>query len=273
MHQGTIYEALSYAIPFLLRIVQLPNAPNRQKVFSFLGSILDEYDYLLSDNEVLQNELSSDDQLHNRASPGFRAVLLSTRAALLAGCPHYVTLLEDSDPDIQQTAANLLAELHEKLPETEPIFRRALADTTNPKQKSILLTALAILWVKHDGETSIGHKPLTEADQQFLMGFMRNPSEAPDVRFAAAVEAVRLWGEAVIDEAMPIMFQGLAFISGKTMKVDPEARGLLNQFSAALIAIGSQAIPGKRSQIIGQSTVSNPDSRWKMLLHAYNYVR
>ena len=45
-HQGTVYEATAYAVPFLIELLDSPNTPDRSSVACLLTSIADGSGYL-----------------------------------------------------------------------------------------------------------------------------------------------------------------------------------------------------------------------------------
>jgi len=106
-----------------------------------------------------------------------------------------------------------------------------------------------------------------------LLRYMRAIDESSDVRFAAALEVVRLWGEAFIHEVIPIFNESLVFIGGSTPSVNPETAGLLTKFSRSLSQLTGHGIPGEAMRALTRQAVGNPESRWSTLYMAHSDIK
>jgi hypothetical protein len=53
-HQGTVYEASAYAVPFLLKVLESPETPDKTRVAILLACLADGHSYL--DVHALSNE-------------------------------------------------------------------------------------------------------------------------------------------------------------------------------------------------------------------------
>jgi hypothetical protein len=112
-HQGTVYQATAYAVPFLIELVANPTVPDREAILVLLvhlangHSYLDVHQHLPIFKEVmidptdpgefegqLQQELAGVDDAH---------------AAVRQGYPVYLGLLADPDPQVRSAAAYLVS--------------------------------------------------------------------------------------------------------------------------------------------------------------------
>lgn len=190
-HQGTVYEATAYAVPFLVEL--LPHVPDPWGILYFLSRVAQGNSYL-----EVHGPMPGHDEERDGAE--FREQLGKemswVRAAHEAVYVHhhtYLDLLATGDPDTQITAANLLC----RFPEygdllAPPIITRIRVEET-PAVKAALLIALAYL---NDAETALLAEHL--ATTQPLV-----------VRLGAALGLAYVLEVAVPDEAVMVLVQAL----------------------------------------------------------------
>jgi len=123
-HQNTIYEATSYAVPFLLRMLADPRTPDRTNVLYLLNALA----YGTVDEE--QTTQRQQDWL------------AETRAAIAQGIDLLFAQLDSSDIDTQQVALSTIAMLPSCAESSVKRLRTALASTTDMRLRTHIARAL-----------------------------------------------------------------------------------------------------------------------------------
>lgn len=107
-HQGTIYEATTYAIPFLIRLLEVQAVPDKQRILIYLAMLFTGRSYwsVHKSVSILKDEISK---------PGFDERLkaelewvAATKAAVNAGRDIYVQQLHEVAIEPKIAAAYLL---------------------------------------------------------------------------------------------------------------------------------------------------------------------
>jgi hypothetical protein len=113
-HQGTVYEATSYAVPFLFELAEDVQTPDRVGILGLLGAIASGY----------SDEREWAAKAHNAVADGFD---------VLVGIAH-------DDSDARLAAAYVLAQLQERVTAVGPLLRRLLeAETASSRRAGLVL--------------------------------------------------------------------------------------------------------------------------------------
>lgn len=134
-HQGTVYEATAYAVPFLIELVSNPRTPNRTGILSLLAEIAQGSSYCDSHKpdepsiEVKrQQELSWVRQAHNAVDAGFDS---------------YLQLTQEKD-DLKYAAANVLSRLPNRKVVVAGILQSMFKEASSLKYRCGLLVLLGL---------------------------------------------------------------------------------------------------------------------------------
>jgi hypothetical protein len=107
-HQGTIYEATAYAVPFFLQLLKSEVVPNRHEILIYLARL-----FLGRSYWDVHKQLTS--SLHEAAKPQFAETLRTelswvdaTKQAIRTGKETYLQLLQAKDIGSRIAAAYLL---------------------------------------------------------------------------------------------------------------------------------------------------------------------
>jgi hypothetical protein len=149
IHQGTVYEATRYAVPFLLELIQDSEFPMRNWLLLTLASMAEGYstEYNLREGAYLATE---------------------------TGIPVYLTCLEDDAPDVRISAAYVLGKCARKAEEILPHLHTRLAVETEAVVQANLLETIPKL------------SPPTDA-LSVLEDWLYRPESHPLVRTVAAM--------------------------------------------------------------------------------------
>src|SRR5262249_19965197 len=141
-HQGTVYEATAYAVPFLIELLSNPKVIGKAGILVLLQNLGAGHSYL----KVHQNL----DWYHNeRHQPEFIAQMQrelgwvgAAHLAVLAGSPTYLQLLQHTDAAIRLVVPDTLAVCVERYDEIAPALLARLDVEPDPRVKANLLLAL-----------------------------------------------------------------------------------------------------------------------------------
>ena len=95
-HQGTVYEATAFAVPFLIRILDAPDA-DTAGVLGLLSVIAEGSSYMDVHQRFLPRSKRDTDEVRQQIATELSQVAAS-RTAVAAGIPTYLRLLA-TDPD------------------------------------------------------------------------------------------------------------------------------------------------------------------------------
>lgn len=149
-HQGTVYEATSYAVPFLIELAEDPNTPERIGILELLASIADGSSY----HAVHEPFLSAYGIKLGRKSVVERKKrrelewVSQAHSAVLAGFDTYVEITQEAE-DVRYAAANVLSRLRSRVDEVGQILR-----TMFQQEQSRLYRAGLILLLGEVGDRS-----------------------------------------------------------------------------------------------------------------------
>lgn len=134
-HQGTVYEATAYAVPFLIELVSDPSTPNRVGILSLLAEIAQGSSYCDRHNpdepgfEVKrQQELQWVRQAHNAVDAGFKS---------------YLQLTHEKE-ELKYAAANVLSRLTKRKEVVAGVLRLMFDEASSLKYRAGLLVLLGI---------------------------------------------------------------------------------------------------------------------------------
>lgn len=176
-HQGTVYEATAYAVPFLIELLESDNVPEKNEILVLLGSLASSFD-------------SYPQAIHQKQA----------HEAVACGVKIYVILLDHDDPDVRVGAAYTLFCLPECAPEVQPILQRHLESEGNQHVRASLLLCM---W-------SFSPNLLREYHRLFQER-MKAERESALVKLAAAVALIRSTEDAhsLSPEAMQTVIEAI----------------------------------------------------------------
>lgn len=150
-HQGTVYEATAYAVPFLIELLDDPSTPDRSIVACLLASIADGCGYLevharsewgesawreilAKEGKSLEGEL---DREHKQTS--------SVRGEAIKAIPKLLPFLSDPEPGVRSSVAGGLGAFPEYRGVHLPKLVQALAAETDDEVREKMEESIARL--------------------------------------------------------------------------------------------------------------------------------
>ncbi|MGL4622493.1 hypothetical protein [Chroococcidiopsis sp.] len=190
-HQGTVFEATVYAIPFLIELSQAEAVQDRDKILIYLAHIARGHSYL----EEHQNLLFYSDELDNLE---FQVQIQQETTwarrvnyAVCSGTNIYLNLLEDNDSKLRTAAPYILACCQQRASEIIPHLKHSLAQERSLQVKASLILSLGLL------------EPPQSANIELFLQFL-NCESSDLVRLSAAMTLIRLAKDKTPPEAIAI---------------------------------------------------------------------
>lgn len=206
-HQGTVYEATAYAVPFLIEVLESPSVDCKPDIVHLLQA-------LATGNSYLDVHQHLDGYSKERKTPEFseqvQQELGYVRAAHLAvveGTPLYLRLLHDTNPTLRFLAPYLLAACVERVADIDGEIRRCIVDEVDEAVRASLIIGLNCLWRR---AAPIQSEPFSTADRTGLMAALMKPDQPPLVRLVAALSLAELSGNSPCPEAIPVLRETIA---------------------------------------------------------------
>jgi len=134
-HQGTVYKATAYAVPFLIELVADPGTPNRVGILQLLAAIAEGSSY----REVHGNR-RHDPEFEAKRAQELDDVAKAHRA-VAEGLATFIAITEEKG-DVSLAAAHVLATLPEHAETVAPILRTLLAAEKQANRRAGILLLL-----------------------------------------------------------------------------------------------------------------------------------
>jgi hypothetical protein len=182
-HQGTVYEATAYAVPFLAELLNSDKVTDKNQILLFLSALANGHSYLdvhqhlpLFKSAVAEKTTTA--QWEAQLAQELEWVKKAAEAVKLE-IAVYLRLLADDDSLVRDAAANLLASLGGPEPRTaREIKDRLTAERDQTVRASLLLSLGAVC------------KPESEEHQTIVDLSENDPSSS--VRLAGALSLLRV---------------------------------------------------------------------------------
>jgi hypothetical protein len=183
LHQGNVYEATSYVIPYLIELLSS-------------DVVLDRSDILYSFYTICWVHQEEDD---------LNDATRKTLAAIQKGVETYIALLSGPDRELRATAAFVLPLLAQNNSRSASAILSRLKVETEPEVKAALAWSLGTLIA--DGSTL----PVGDRDEAVaLLGNLIGPTETRQVRFSAAHSLLRGKKAETPSGAVAVLLDGIA---------------------------------------------------------------
>ncbi len=129
-HQGTVYEATAYAVPFLIELLEIESTPDKHNILSYLGTLAEGSSYIDAHKE-LNITCYTEEDLTIRLQQELEWVRI-TRDTVLKAHNVYLGFLSTDNPDIICATAYLLSRFpehaHKFWPKLQEKFETAKND-------------------------------------------------------------------------------------------------------------------------------------------------
>lgn len=204
-HQGTVYEATAYAVPFLIELLTIPAVPDKAgilrllQVIAYGSSYMDVHQHL----DYFRDERQSEEFAEELKLE--RGWVVAAHDAVVLGTPVFLSLLSDFQTTVRTTAPFVLASCAERNEEIIPVLRTHADQEADPIAKASALFAMALLGA-----------PASRPDvHSYLTAGYQDQTSPPMVRFVAALGVTHLAGTAAFSETIPIFRETINLCSDR----------------------------------------------------------
>ncbi|HEU5384106.1 MAG TPA: HEAT repeat domain-containing protein [Ktedonobacteraceae bacterium] len=148
-HQGTVYQASSYAVPFLLELLREETVPEREELLVLLAHLAQGNTYHRQHWHFYTEERKQDPTIHKELEEGIFWVE-KTYEAVSAGLPLYFSLLEDPNPKLRLAALRLLGSLFREAPQIVSLLVKRFDTEHDQRVQASLLFSLGALLARRE---------------------------------------------------------------------------------------------------------------------------
>ena len=147
-HQGTVYEAAAYAVPFLIELLISPSTPDRESVACLLASIASGTGYFdvhardESSRERWQQILANKGKTLEDEFERERVVKEAVRLEAVEALPILVPFLSSREPEVRISIASAFAAYPDLRERYLPLLEVALSNETNEEVKEAMAEAV-----------------------------------------------------------------------------------------------------------------------------------
>ncbi len=210
-HQGTVYEATAYAVPFLIELLQ-ERIPDRHEIVGLLQAVATGSSYL-------DVHGGFDRHRKGRQTSQFQEDLArelqwvkAARDAVMSGLDTYLALAADDDQQLRATLPYLLAVCNEQQERVESVLHDLTSDRSSEEVRASAMLGLLRMRQRLSARDT---RPSASVEQLALIyrARMVQKRETPLVRFIAAECYIESCGNADITEALAVAHQTMSAAS------------------------------------------------------------
>lgn len=142
-HQGTVYEATAYAVPFLIELLLYEEIVCRGEILNLLGLIAWGISYTEQHWDLLPRLSEEERQRSLEGLEQERTWVRNARGAVAAGYDRYVDLLQERDPRLRTDAIGVLVAVKERAAETTRLLWRTVQTDPDPYVRGNAIVGLS----------------------------------------------------------------------------------------------------------------------------------
>ncbi len=148
-HQGTVYQASAYAVPFLLELLRDETMPEREGLLVLLAHLAQGNAYHRQHWQYYSEERKQDPALLAELEEGMFWVE-QTYEAVSAGLPLYCSLLEDPAPKLRMAALRVLGSLSREAAQIISLLVERFSIERDQRVQACLLFTLGALLARQE---------------------------------------------------------------------------------------------------------------------------
>ncbi|HYF66105.1 MAG TPA: hypothetical protein VD886_24965 [Herpetosiphonaceae bacterium] len=206
-HQGTIYQASSHVVPFLLQMLRVPDLPAKMEVLALLGSIASGGPGILADSDWAREAYAKHGRNFEAAVAEWAEYAQQAYAAVWSGLDAYVGFYSDPDPMIRRCVTNLICLLPASAaPDVLPVLETQLSEQTDPDIRADILSQAASFFTRNQ----LINTPLLDSFVGRCRDRAFNQNEDVRVRFASALTALKVSPQQADDQLIQAVLDGAA---------------------------------------------------------------
>ncbi|MGB1288560.1 MAG: HEAT repeat domain-containing protein [Aggregatilineales bacterium] len=170
-HQGTVYEATAYAVPFLIELLESPDFPDKVAMLNYLSTLAQGNSY----HDVHQHLSFFQEEDTSEMNALIAQELQWVKDAREGVYQHYLLyakLLHDDDRHVRLEAVSLIGVFDEHPDTLLPILRRHLASETDIYVRTKIMIALGRILSAHEDSSAAIVEPYLASENPMIMRFM-----------------------------------------------------------------------------------------------------
>lgn len=187
-HQGTVYEATAYTVPFFIEMLDNPNVDGKDGILELLQLLASGSGYLEVHQHLDDNPKQIDSERNRKIIEKEVNHVKRAYDAVVSGYETYIKLLDDQNIDVKIEASWLLSICGEHQVIIEPILRQKLESEHNSYVARNMLTALTYLW-HQNGFRETKEDNFTEEQHDYLKMFLE--SDDIHLRYASLLSLIQ----------------------------------------------------------------------------------
>lgn len=206
-HQGTIYQATSYAIPFLIELLQYEGVPEKHSILSLLRGMGHGHIDSNPSGGWREDGFARSGRDIQAEYALYASYVSLARAAVLAGIPVYLSLTVSIRRQDRIAAVDLLGFLGELPQDILPILFNRLQIETEPDVKAHIVNAAGNLLLPLDNKQRHPYF----AKLQLLLD---SPAEKNIVRFSVATVIAKHKSDISAEKIAAILTKAITYPAG-----------------------------------------------------------
>jgi hypothetical protein len=201
-HQGTIYQASSHIVPFLIQMLRVPELPAKMEVLALLGSIASGGPGILADSDWARESYTKHGRDFEAAVAEWAEYAQQAHEAVCTGLDTYVGFYSDPDSMIRRCVTNLICLLPASAaPDVLPVLETQLSEQTDPDMRADLLSQGASFFTSNQ----LINAPLLNSFVGRCRDRAFNQDEDVRVRFASALTALKVYPQLADDAFIQVV--------------------------------------------------------------------
>lgn len=197
-HQGSIYEATPYVVPFLVALLSDSSVRDKEDLLGLLWLLM--LGQPLADDELLRSLLEQEGRDFDREMALSKSYVKNTVEGIRLGLPVYFALLSDENPKIRMWSAHLLSVFSQDTQETAPRLLSQVGKETDDNVKATAIWALGLLLADSREELSRERIQYME-----LLARLIASAEGLLVRFTSSAFQLKMAGNEAPEEAAELL--------------------------------------------------------------------
>ena len=206
-HQGDVYEATSYAVPFLIRMLESEEALDRDSILAFLQAVATGEAWLSEDHTWMEPVLAEQGRDFQAEIERARRYASRAHEAVGVGLHSYHAHLGHPTPAVREAACALVCAFPEHAGRVLPALAARIETEHEVDVKVRLVQNLGLfLWEAVPADE--------RAPYARSLGDLLQPQENRRVRFAAAAALLRIAGDGATPQAIEVLEEAVARPAG-----------------------------------------------------------
>jgi len=202
-HQGDVYQATSYAVPFLIRMLDAEEALDKDSILAFLQAVATGGPWLPEDHTWMEPVLAEQGRDFQAEIERARRYASRAHEAVGVGLDSYLAHLSHPTPQVREAACALVC----AFPEAAGLVLPALAARIETEHE----VGVKVRLIQDLGLYLLEAVPADErAPYARSLGDLLQPQENRRVRFAAAAGLVRIAGDSAAPQAIEVLEEAVA---------------------------------------------------------------